>query len=93
MAAVQGDEGSLELFVPVGATVWAKSGSATIDVTGITGGLDLNIVGGDPVPVIVGVAAILLVAVAMGALNGFIVSRLKVPSLIATLGTAASGTV
>ncbi len=36
----------LELFVPVGATVWAKSGSATIDVTGITGGLDLNIVGG-----------------------------------------------
>jgi hypothetical protein len=38
--------GSLELFVPVGATVWAKSGSANIDVTGITGGLDLNIVGG-----------------------------------------------
>ena len=38
--------GSIELFVPVGATVWAKSGSATIDVTGITGGLDLNIVGG-----------------------------------------------
>ena len=38
--------GSLELFVPVGATVWAKSGSATIDVTGITGSLDLNIVGG-----------------------------------------------
>ncbi len=38
--------GSLELFVPFGATVWAKSGSATIDVTGITGGLDLNIVGG-----------------------------------------------
>jgi hypothetical protein len=37
---------SLELFVPVGATVWAKSGSAAIDVTGITGGLDLNIVGG-----------------------------------------------
>lgn len=38
--------GSVELFVPVGATVWAKSGSAAIDVTGITGGLDLNIVGG-----------------------------------------------
>ena len=37
---------SLELFVPAGATVWAKSGSATIDVTGISGGLDLNIVGG-----------------------------------------------
>ena len=38
--------GSLELFIPAGATVWAKSGSATIDVTGITGGLDLNIIGG-----------------------------------------------
>ena len=38
--------GSLELFVPEGATVWAKSGSANIEVTGITGGLDLNIVGG-----------------------------------------------
>jgi hypothetical protein len=38
--------GSIELFVPVAATVWAKSGSATIDVTGVTGGLDLNIVGG-----------------------------------------------
>jgi hypothetical protein len=38
--------GSLELFVPAGSTVWAKSGSATIDVTGVTGGLDLNIVGG-----------------------------------------------
>jgi DUF4097 and DUF4098 domain-containing protein YvlB len=37
---------TLELFVPVGATVWAKSGSAAIDVTGINGGLDLNIVGG-----------------------------------------------
>ncbi len=36
----------LELFVPAGATVWAKSGSAAIDVSGITGGLDLNIVGG-----------------------------------------------
>jgi DUF4097 and DUF4098 domain-containing protein YvlB len=38
--------GSLELFVPEGATVWAKSGSANIDVTGMSGGLDLNIVGG-----------------------------------------------
>lgn len=37
---------SFELYVPSGATVWAKSGSATIDVTGITGGLDLNIIGG-----------------------------------------------
>lgn len=38
--------GALELFVPVGATVWAKTGSATIDIAGIAGGLDLNIIGG-----------------------------------------------
>lgn len=38
--------GKLELRVPAGARVWAKSGSATIDVEGITGGLDLNIIGG-----------------------------------------------
>jgi DUF4097 and DUF4098 domain-containing protein YvlB len=36
----------LELFVPHGATVWAKAPNATLDVTGITGGLDLNVVGG-----------------------------------------------
>jgi len=38
--------GKLELRVPVGARVWAKSGSAAIDVEGVTGGLDLNIIGG-----------------------------------------------
>jgi len=38
--------GKLELRVPAGARVWAKSGSATIDVDGVTGGLDLNIIGG-----------------------------------------------
>ena len=38
--------GKLELRVPAGARVWAKSGSADIDVRGVTGGLDLNIVGG-----------------------------------------------
>jgi len=37
---------SLEVRVPVRARVWAKSGSADIDVSGVTGGLDLNIVGG-----------------------------------------------
>ena len=36
----------LELRVPAKARVWAKAGSADIEVTGITGGLDLNIVGG-----------------------------------------------
>ena len=38
--------GNLELRVPEGARVWAKSGSAEIDASGMTGGLDLNIVGG-----------------------------------------------
>lgn len=38
--------GTLELRVPAGARVWAKAGISTIEVTGVTGGLDLNIVGG-----------------------------------------------
>jgi DUF4097 and DUF4098 domain-containing protein YvlB len=38
--------GALELRVPTRARVWAKSGSAKIEVEGVTGGLDLNVVGG-----------------------------------------------
>ena len=38
--------GSLDLMVPAGATVWAKTGSATIEVSAIGGGLDLNVIGG-----------------------------------------------
>jgi hypothetical protein len=38
--------GKLEMRVPYRARIWAKSGSATIDVEGVTGGLDLNIIGG-----------------------------------------------
>jgi hypothetical protein len=36
----------LELRVPARARVWAKSGSADVEVTGLTGGVDLNIIGG-----------------------------------------------
>ena len=36
----------LELRVPRDARVWVKAGSADIAVTGVAGGLDLNIVGG-----------------------------------------------
>lgn len=36
----------LELRVPRNARVWVKTGSADIDVSGIGGGLDLNIIGG-----------------------------------------------
>lgn len=38
--------GTLELRVPAGARVWAKAGSATIDAEGVSGGLDLNVIGG-----------------------------------------------
>ena len=38
--------GTLEMHVPAGARVWAKAGSAAIDVQGVTGGLDLNVIGG-----------------------------------------------
>jgi hypothetical protein len=37
---------ALEIRVPTRARVWAKSGSADIEVSGVSGGLDLNIVGG-----------------------------------------------
>lgn len=36
----------LELYVPRDARVWIKAGSADVDVQGVAGGLDLNIVGG-----------------------------------------------
>ncbi|MEP6731877.1 MAG: DUF4097 family beta strand repeat-containing protein [bacterium] len=41
-----GREGTLVLHVPRAARVWLKTGSADMDVTGVTGGLDLNVVGG-----------------------------------------------
>lgn len=36
----------LELYVPKKARVWVKAGSADLEASGVTGGLDLNIVGG-----------------------------------------------
>ena len=36
----------LELRVPARSRVWAKGGSADVEVTGLTGGLDVNVVGG-----------------------------------------------
>ncbi|MFN8580016.1 MAG: DUF4097 family beta strand repeat-containing protein [Gemmatimonadaceae bacterium] len=38
--------GSLDVRLPAGARLWAKAANATIEVTGMTGGLDLNVVGG-----------------------------------------------
>jgi hypothetical protein len=40
-------DGVFELRVPTKARIWAKAGTATITVTGVTGELDLNIVGGE----------------------------------------------
>lgn len=37
---------TLELYVPARARVWAKTANATIEATGSTGGLDLNVIGG-----------------------------------------------
>jgi hypothetical protein len=37
---------SIEVMVPVRAKVWVKTASADIDVTGVTGSLDLYVVGG-----------------------------------------------
>jgi hypothetical protein len=38
--------GTLEIYLPERARLWSKAGTATISAAGITGGLDLNIVGG-----------------------------------------------
>jgi hypothetical protein len=39
-------EGSLMVRVPRGARVWLKTGSADVTVTDMTGGVDVNVVGG-----------------------------------------------
>lgn len=36
----------LEMRIPARARLWVKAGTAEIDVTGVTGGLDLNVIGG-----------------------------------------------
>ena len=41
-----GQEGKLILRVPRGARLWLKTGSANMDIAGVNGGLDLNVVGG-----------------------------------------------
>lgn len=38
--------GSLEIRVPARARVWVKSGTANVDVQGVSGGLDVNVIGG-----------------------------------------------
>lgn len=38
--------GTLELRLPRGARLWVKSGTANVDARDITGGLDINVIGG-----------------------------------------------
>jgi ribose/xylose/arabinose/galactoside ABC-type transport system permease subunit len=61
--------------------------ASVLGASTLTSRFDLNILGGDPAPVAVGVGIIVLVGLAMGAVNGLLVSRLRVPSFVATLGT------
>jgi DUF4097 and DUF4098 domain-containing protein YvlB len=42
----QAATGKIVMRVPRDARVWLKTGSAEIDVTGVTGGVDANVVGG-----------------------------------------------
>ncbi|TPK33944.1 ABC transporter permease [Mesorhizobium sp. B2-5-3] len=60
--------------------------ASVLGASTLTSRFDLNMVGGDPWPVPVGIAIILLVGIVMGAVNGLLVARLRVPALIATLG-------
>lgn len=39
-------DAKLVLRVPRGARVWLKTGSADVDISGVTGGVDVNVVGG-----------------------------------------------
>lgn len=36
----------IEMRIPARARLWVKAGSAAVDVSGVTGGLDLNVIGG-----------------------------------------------
>lgn len=61
--------------------------ASVVGAATMTSRFDLNILGGEPLAVPFGVALILLVGMAAGAVNGLLVARLRVPALIATLGT------
>jgi hypothetical protein len=38
--------GVLELFVPAGARIWVKTGTTDVEARDVTGGLDINVIGG-----------------------------------------------
>jgi ribose/xylose/arabinose/galactoside ABC-type transport system permease subunit len=60
--------------------------ASVLGATALTSRFDLNLFGGDPVPIAIGVAIMLAVGVAMGVLNGVLVAWLRIPALVATLG-------
>jgi ribose/xylose/arabinose/galactoside ABC-type transport system permease subunit len=92
-------QASVTGIAAVGQTFVMLTGAIDISMYGVgvlasvlgaatmTSRFDLNIVGGTPVPVLVGVGLMLVVGLLCGVVNGLVVSRLRVPALIATLGT------
>ena len=60
--------------------------AGVVGASTLTSRFDLNIVGGEPWPVWAGILSVLLVGLVMGAINGLLVARLRVPALIATFG-------
>ncbi|MCB1494350.1 MAG: ABC transporter permease [Bauldia sp.] len=53
----------------------------------MTSRYDLNIVGGEPVPISVGIGLMILAGISVGFVNGFVSSYFAVPALVVTLGT------
>jgi ribose/xylose/arabinose/galactoside ABC-type transport system permease subunit len=92
-------QASVTGIAAVGQTFVMLTGAIDISMYGVgvlasilgaatmTSRFDLNIVGGTPVPIFVGVGLMLVVGLLCGIVNGLVVSRLRVPALIATLGT------
>lgn len=60
--------------------------ASVLGASALTSRFDLNLFGGDPVPIAAGVAIMLAVGLTMGLLNGLLVAWLRIPSLVATLG-------
>jgi ribose/xylose/arabinose/galactoside ABC-type transport system permease subunit len=65
--------------------------AATVGATSMTARTELNNLGGYQAPVLVGLLMMLVVGILLGAINGLVVSRWRVPALIATLGMSKIG--
>jgi ribose/xylose/arabinose/galactoside ABC-type transport system permease subunit len=61
--------------------------TSVLGASALTSRFDLNLFGGDPASIWTGVAIMLAVGAAMGAINGALVAWARIPSLVVTLGT------